>query len=129
MSYILVVDDEPDVLNLVELQLERSGHTVVTAESALEALRMLREHGPPMIAVVDVAMPELSGLDLVRVLRGRPDTEALPIVFLSARVLPSDVAAGQSLHASYVTKPFTRTSLLHAIESELSTRRLAATEG
>jgi CheY-like chemotaxis protein len=126
MSYILVVDDEPDVLNLVELQLERSGYTVVTAESALEALRVLREHGPPAIGIVDVAMPELSGLDFVRVLRGRPDTATLPIVFLSARVLPSDIAAGQALRASYVTKPFTRTGLLHAIETEISSRDATA---
>jgi DNA-binding response OmpR family regulator len=118
-TYILVVDDEPDVLNLVEMQLERAGFEVLTAESGLEALRVLRESGPPTIAVIDVAMPELSGLDLVRVLRGRSDTAELPVVFLSARVLPSDVAAGEALGASYVTKPFTRSSLLHAIDAEL----------
>ena len=117
--YILVVDDEPDVLNLVEMQLEKSGYEVLGADSALAALRILREHGPPLIGVIDVAMPELSGLDLVRVLRGRPDTAAIPVVFLSARVLPSDIAAGESLGASYVTKPFTRSGLLRAIEVEL----------
>ena len=118
--YILVVDDEPDVLNLVEMQLEKSGYDVMGADSALEALRLLREHGPPLIGVIDVAMPELSGLDLVRVLRGRPDTAAIPVVFLSARVLPSDIAAGEALGASYVTKPFTRSGLLRAIEVELN---------
>jgi CheY-like chemotaxis protein len=127
-EFILVVDDEPDVLDLVEMQLERSGHRVVTANSAIEALRVLREIGAPVLAVIDVAMPELSGLDLVRVLRGRPDTEDLPVVFLSARVLPSDVAAGESLGASYVTKPFTRTGLIKAIETELASRRVAASD-
>jgi CheY-like chemotaxis protein len=110
------------------MQLEKSGYNVLTAESALEALRLLREHGPPMLAVIDVAMPELSGLDLVRVLRVRPDTEALPVVFLSARVLPSDIAAGEALGASYVTKPFTRSGLLRAIEHELGVNPLAASD-
>jgi DNA-binding response OmpR family regulator len=128
-AYVLVVDDEPDVLNLVEMQLERAGYTVVTADSGLDALRVLRENGSPLLAVIDVAMPELSGLDLVRVLRGRADTETLPVVFLSARVLPSDIAAGESLGASYVTKPFTRSSLLGAIEIELRSHRAVAAEG
>src|SRR5688500_11251185 len=127
--YILVVDDEPDVLNLVEMQLEKSGYEVLAADSALAALRILREHGPPLIGVIDVAMPELSGLDLVRVLRGRPDTAAIPVVFLSARVLPSDIAAGESLGASYVTKPFTRSSLLNAMGAELGAHRPVAAEG
>ena len=132
MTYILVVDDEPDVLSLVETQLEMAGYQVHTAASALDAMRVLREEGPPLLGVIDVAMPELSGLDLVRVLRGRPDTAAIPVVFLSAKVLPSDVAAGESLGASYVTKPFTRTSLLGAIEAELRSgcgRPVAAAEG
>lgn len=128
-TYVLVVDDEPDVLNLVEMQLEKAGYDVLTAESGLEALRVLRESGPPTIAIIDVAMPELSGLDLVRVLRGRTDTAALPVVFLSARVLPSDIAAGEALGASYVTKPFTRASLLSAIDCELRRHRPVAAEG
>ncbi len=127
--YVLAVDDEPDVLNLVVLQLECAGYAVLTAESALDALRVIREHGSPTIAVIDVAMPELSGLDLVRVLRGRADTEHLPVVFLSARVLPSDVEAGISLGAAYVTKPFTRASLLGAIDHELAARDGVAAEG
>lgn len=129
MGYVLAVDDEPDVLTLVEIQLERAGYTVLTAVSALDALRVLREHGPPTCAVIDVAMPELSGLDLVRVLRGRGDTAELPVVFLSARVLPSDIAAGESLGASYVTKPFTRRSLLEAVEAETTGARRVAAEG
>ncbi len=124
--YVLVVDDEPDVLNLVQMQLEKSGYEVLSAESALDALRLLREYGPPLIGVIDVAMPELSGLDLVRVLRGRPDTAAVPVVFLSARVLPSDVAAGEALGGSYVTKPFTRAGLLRAIEVELRGHKAVA---
>jgi CheY-like chemotaxis protein len=126
---VLAVDDEPDVLNLVEMQLERAGYTVLTAESAVDALRVLREHGPPLLAVIDVAMPELSGLDLVRVLRGRTDTENIPVVFLSARVLPSDIEAGVSLGAAYVTKPFTRTSLLTAIDQEICSHSGIVAEG
>ena len=128
-AYVLAVDDEPDVLNLVEMQLERAGYSVITADSAVDALRVLREHGPPVLAVIDVAMPELSGLDLVRVLRGRTDTAELPVIFLSARVLPSDIAAGEYLGASYVTKPFTRATLLEAIGTEIHAHRAVAAEG
>lgn len=128
MAYVLVVDDEPDVLRLVSMVLEKAGYPVLSAGSGIEALRVLREEGPPLVGVVDVAMPELSGLDLVRVLRGRSDTACLPIVFLSARVLPSDIAAGEALGASYVTKPFTRSGLLGAIERELAGRTQAAAE-
>lgn len=51
VPYVLAVDDEPDVLKLVEMQLERAGYKVRTAGSALEALRVLREYGPPLLAV------------------------------------------------------------------------------
>jgi CheY-like chemotaxis protein len=128
MSYVLVVDDEPDVLSLVTLLLERSGFEVMAACSGIEALRLLREMGPPLVAVIDVAMPDLSGLDLVRVLRGREDTATLPVVFLSARVLASDIEAGESLGASYVTKPFTVDGLLKAIADELGAHKFAAND-
>ena len=100
-AMILLVDDEPDILGIVELLLEKAGYEVYTACSALEALRVIREYGSPMVAVIDVAMPELSGLDLVRVLRGRQDTETLPVVFLSARVLESDIAAAMPEVAAF----------------------------
>jgi DNA-binding response OmpR family regulator len=73
-------------------------------------------------------MPDLSGLDLVRVLRGREDTATLPVVFLSARVLASDIEAGESLGASYVTKPFTVDGLLKAIADELGAHKFAAND-
>ncbi len=119
-SYLLLVDDDPDVLCLVSVLLENAGYEIQTALSAIEALRVIRELGPPRLGVFDVAMPELSGLDLVRVLRGRDDTADLPVVFVSARVHPSDVEAGQALGATYIKKPFEVGALLDAVAKNLA---------
>jgi CheY-like chemotaxis protein len=64
-------------------------------------------------------MPEMSGLELLAQLRARDGLSDLPAIFLSARVLPEDIAAGQALGASYLTKPFIAAALLRAIEEAL----------
>jgi CheY-like chemotaxis protein len=111
---------------LLTLQLEDLGCKVIEAGSAIAALRVVREYGPPNIAIIDVAMPELSGFELVLILRGRSDTADLPVVFLSGRVHPSDIETGRSLGASYVTKPFEPDELLRAMEAEVEARALRA---
>ena len=116
MAKVLVVDDDPDILQLVGARLRMSGHDVITASSAVEALRAVGERGRPDVAVLDVAMPNASGMDLVKMLRARPETRELPVVFLSARVSPEDVARGKAMGAQYLTKPFEGQALTQAIE-------------
>jgi CheY-like chemotaxis protein len=116
MARVLVVDDDPDLLTLVGLQLRQHGHKVVTADSGREALSTVDELGPPDVAVLDVAMPEMNGLELLQHLRAREGMEELPAIFLSARVGPEDISAGKALGALYLTKPYVMRALLAAID-------------
>lgn len=129
MSRLLVVDDDPVVLNLVQIRLKNGGHRVVTATDPYEALAIVDEKGLPELAVLDVSLPGMSGLELLDQLRRRPGAEALPTIFLSARVLPQDVEAGRALGATYLTKPFVASALLAAVDRELGALVEAAPSG
>jgi CheY-like chemotaxis protein len=119
MSKLLVVDDDPDILALVQLRLQRAGHKVVGAASGAEALAIVAERGVPDLAVLDVSMPGMSGLELLSTLREQ-QAKDLPAVFLSARVQPEDIERGRSLGATYLTKPFIASALLNAVERTLA---------
>ena len=115
MSKVLVVDDEPDILGLLQVRLRHAGYRVVRASNGAEALAVVEERGMPDIAVLDVSMPEMTGLELLRRLRAMQGGDRLKAIFLSARVLPEDIAAGQALGARYLTKPFVASALLAAV--------------
>jgi CheY-like chemotaxis protein len=119
MSKLLVVDDDPDILALVQLRLQRAGHKVVGASSGAEALAIVAERGVPDLAVLDVSMPGMSGLELLSTLREQ-QAKDLPAVFLSARVQPEDIERGRSLGATYLTKPFVASALLNAVDRTLA---------
>jgi CheY-like chemotaxis protein len=119
MSKLLVVDDDPDILALVQLRLQRAGHRVLGASSGAEALAIVAERGTPDLAVLDVSMPGMSGLELLSTLREQQSKD-LPAVFLSARVQPEDIERGRSLGAAYLTKPFVASALLNAVERALA---------
>jgi CheY-like chemotaxis protein len=116
MAKVLVVDDDPDILTLVQTWLKRGGHKVAVTSSGPEALAMVEEKGRPDVCVVDVSMPEMSGLELVKILHERPETKDVPVIFLSARVLPEDIEEGKKLGNVYLTKPFIGKALLDAVE-------------
>lgn len=116
MARVLVVDDDPDILTLVQTWLKRGGHKVAVSASGAEALATVEEKGAPDVCVVDVSMPEMSGLELVKRLHDRPDTKDVPVIFLSARVLPEDIKAGEEVGDIYLTKPFVGQALLNAVE-------------
>jgi CheY-like chemotaxis protein len=126
MSRLLVVDDDPVVLNLVQIRLTGGGHRVISAADPNAALRVVQERGLPDVAVLDVNMPGMSGYELLEQLRRRPGAEKLPAIFLSAHVRPQDVAAGRALGAAYLTKPFVASALLAAVDRALG---LAAAGG
>ena len=120
MARVLVVEDDPDIRQLVELRLRGLGHRVVSAASGPEALTVVAERGVPEVLVLDVAMPGMTGLEVLRTLREQPEHAHLPAVFLSARVRPEDIAAGEALGAIYLTKPFVVSALGAAIERALA---------
>ncbi|HEX9530845.1 MAG TPA: response regulator [Acidimicrobiales bacterium] len=103
---VLVVDDEPLVVRLVELNLEMDGYRVVAAYDGPSGLRAAGEEHPDVI-VLDMMMPGMDGLEVARHLKSDPGTATIPIIFLSARSSPADVAAGLAAGAAvYMAKPF-----------------------
>jgi two-component system phosphate regulon response regulator PhoB len=103
---ILVVDDEPDVLELVRLSLDREGFTIETAETGSEALEKIARRIPDLV-VLDLMLPDMSGTQVCGLLRSQAETADLPVVMLTARSEEADRVVGFELGADdYVTKPF-----------------------
>ena len=113
---ILIVDDDPAITTLLRLSFEMEGHVVVTAANGAEALELARRIHPAAM-VVDVMMPEMDGLELVRRLRSNPETAAIPVVCLSAKAMATDVEAGLAAGAAdYVTKPCDPQELIERVQ-------------
>jgi CheY-like chemotaxis protein len=121
MARVLIVDDDPDILGIVKFRLSKAGHQVLGAASGPEALQIVARHGNPDLVVLDVSMPGMTGFELLQSLRQIPGLQAMPAIFLSARVSPRDIETGRSLGATYLTKPFVASALLKAIEREVVT--------
>ncbi len=116
---ILVVDDEPDVLELVEYNLSGAGFSVITASDGAEALAKIRTHQPDLV-ILDVMMPEMDGTELCKLLRRDPATADIPIILLTARAGEIDRVLGFELGADdYVTKPFSPRELVLRVKSLL----------
>src|SRR6266487_3765169 len=116
---VLVVDDEPDLLELVHYNLAKAGYDVACVLSGEEALTHVRA-SPPDLIVLDVLLPGLDGLEVCKVLRRNPTTAGIPIVMLTARSEDADVVAGLELGADdYLTKPFSPRVLLARIKAVL----------
>ena len=119
---ILAVDDDPDILKLVVFRLERSGYVVLQARDGEEALRLALEHKPDL-AVVDVMMPRMDGLELVRRLRAEEATSRTPIIMLTARAQDTDLQAGFEAGADdYLRKPFSPLELQARVQAILGRR-------
>jgi CheY-like chemotaxis protein len=116
MSRVLVVDDDPNLRQLVTVRLEKAGHRVRGADSAAEALALVADRGAPDVVVLDVTMPGMTGLELLPAMRELDGCADLPAIFLSGRVELHDIEAGRALGATYLTKPFSANALTKAIE-------------
>ena len=123
MTVVLVADDDADIRDLLSFKLEQAGLEVVAAEDGQAALGLARERHPTL-AVLDVSMPGLSGIDVCRMLRADPSTADMLIIMLTARVQEQDVEGGFSAGADdYVTKPFSPRELVTRIQALLSRAR------
>jgi two-component system, OmpR family, response regulator MtrA len=106
LPLVLIADDDADILSLVRAVLERAGNEVVSVGDGAQALASVTERKPDL-AVLDISMPEVDGLEVLRRLRADSATSELPVVLLSARAQEADVKRGFELGASaYVKKPF-----------------------
>jgi len=100
------VDDEPEALGSIRRVLQDAGYEVLTANNGREALQLLADSQPEVV-ILDVIMPEMSGIEVCRRIRANPFHARLPIVFLTAKSRPSDIAEGLDAGGDdYITKPF-----------------------
>jgi DNA-binding response OmpR family regulator len=119
---VLVADDDADIRALVTFRLERAGYRVVTASDGEQALELARAESPDL-AVLDVMMPRLTGLEVTKRLRDQHETSALPVILLTARVQESDIALGIEAGADeYITKPFSPQELGRRVQAILDRR-------
>jgi DNA-binding response OmpR family regulator len=115
---ILIVDDEPDTIGLIELTLKTAGYNVQSAISGQQALRKIRDESFDLV-LLDIMMPDMSGFDVLKHLLSEP-YQVPPVIFLTAKSAQQDKDAGRSLGAAgYLVKPTTRGDLLDAVASIL----------
>lgn len=118
---ILVVDDEPSIRFSTSYALEQMGYSVITAEHGKEALRIIEEY-QPHLAIVDIAMPQMDGYELIRWIRQRPAFRLLPVVFLTGRTETEERIRGYQMGGdAYLPKPF-ELDELHAVVRNLLER-------
>ena len=116
---ILVVEDDPVILDLLAVNFELEGYTVARAVDGEDGLATALRVRPAAV-VTDIMMPKRSGLDLLRDLRAHPELASIPVILVSARALASDVRDGLAAGADdYVTKPFEPDELLVRVEKLL----------
>ena len=116
---ILVADDDEDILLLVTTRLRRDGRTVVSASRGDEALELARTERPAL-AVLDVGMPGLDGLQVLEAIRADPDLRGTKVLLLSAKAQESDVRRGYDTGAdAYMKKPFSPAELSTLVDELL----------
>ena len=116
---ILVVDDEPEAVELVDFNLKQAGYDVVTAADGAEALQKARAVLPGLI-LLDLMLPEVDGLEVCKMLRRDPATSAIPIIMVTAKAAEIDRILGLELGADdYITKPFSPRELVLRVKKML----------
>ncbi|MDR3248674.1 MAG: response regulator transcription factor [Treponema sp.] len=121
---VLVVDDEPKILEIVRSYLEKSGYTALSAGTGREALEKLRQHRVSLI-LLDLMLPDISGEEICRQIRAHSD---VPIIMMTAKTEEEHIIHGLSLGADdYVTKPFSPRQLMARVAAVL--RRTTLTGG
>jgi CheY-like chemotaxis protein len=113
---ILIVDDEPIILELIRDVLQDEGFTVLTARTGAAALHLV-QHTPVALVLTDLMMPNLTGVELARRLRSQPETAAIPLILMSA-AMPERVS---DLFVAVIHKPFPIETVVHTVRKHMST--------
>jgi two-component system alkaline phosphatase synthesis response regulator PhoP len=123
-EYILIVEDEEDIAELLEYNLQRQGYQPEAVGTGEDGLKLARESFPDLV-LLDLMLPRLSGLEVCRNLKADPETAGIPVIMLTAKGEEEDIIAGFDAGADdYVTKPFRPKVLLARVKALL--RRGAA---
>jgi two-component system phosphate regulon response regulator PhoB len=128
VATILIVEDEPDIQELIAYNLEKAGHEAVRAADAEKALEIVREALPHLI-VIDWMLPGMSGIELARLLKANKRTEGIPLIIVTARGAEQDKLAGLEIGADdYMTKPFSPRELNARVKAVLRRRAPQVTD-
>ena len=120
VNRILIVDDEPDVTELLKYKLEQDGHLCQVVNNPLSFISVAREFNPNLI-LLDIMMPELNGLQLCKMVRSDPKMNTIPIIFLTARGEVEDRTKGlESGGDDYISKPFNTKELMLRVANILN---------
>ena len=123
MARVLVADDDPDIVDLLALELAREGHEVLRADNGRVALDVAEQHRPDLI-LMDICMPVMTGIEACRELKGTETLASVPVVLISARGSDEDVIAGLDVGAhDYISKPFRWPFVAARIRAALRIRR------
>lgn len=118
-NMILVVDDEPGIVDIARANLEGLGYRVISAGNGLEALELIRQESPDLV-ILDILMPEVDGWDVLERVEADPEMAGIPIIMLTARASDEDVLRGlESGAVEYMTKPFYPQELVAAVKINL----------
>ena len=128
MSYqktIMVVDDNLDILNIARAVLEGEGYKVICARSGTEVFSQLEEQKPDLI-VLDIMLPNMDGLEVLRRLKDNPDTSSIPVMMLTVKGHYDDIRLAYEVGCDYyLTKPFTGKQIVDVANRLLSQTRRA----
>jgi len=123
---ILVIEDDPATLRLIDYSLRHEGYQVLTASNGLEGLRKVHNEEPDLI-ILDVMLPGMDGFEICHHLRSEPDTAQLPILMLSAKAQEIDKNTGLKVGADdYLAKPADPSEIVSRVESLLTTKKHTA---
>lgn len=113
---VLVVEDEPDAAEMFAEMMRVSGFEVSKTESSREAMALVARENPQVV-ILDVMMPDVSGLEVLKYMRKNPSLAHIPVILVSAKSLPADIQTGlQAGAAAYLTKPVGFHELKQAVE-------------
>jgi DNA-binding response OmpR family regulator len=119
MATILIAEDERDIRDLITFTLRFAGHEVITAVNGVEAVNLAKEAHPDLI-LMDVRMPKMTGYEACKALKSEPNTENIPVAFLSAKGQEAEVQTGIEAGAvEYILKPFSPDQLTERVQAIL----------
>ncbi|PID41805.1 MAG: DNA-binding response regulator [Gammaproteobacteria bacterium] len=125
---IAIIEDEPDILDMLVYNLNRAGFDTISSPDGKEGLKLIQETGPDLI-LLDLMLPGLSGFELCKKLKSAPETRHTPIIMVTARGEETDIVKGLETGADdYVTKPFKSKELIARINAALRRNRKPSEE-
>lgn len=121
---VLVVDDDPELLQLVRVLLERINVEAILAENATVAAQLLRSEALPDLLILDMMLPDISGIEFLRQMRAKTNYDPLPVLILSALIDPEKIRSALDSGADrYLTKPYIANNLLTVVQEMLRNGR------